>query len=298
VAIVPVVILLASWFGKSAATMARNVGAPAEPSGAAKNVFAVCDASVKVSVPLAVTGDPETVKMDGAESATDVTVPDVNATQVESPRSIVVAFAVPEPNRAVAIVPLVSFDVSWFGISAATIARNTGAPAIPSGAAKNVFAVWEFNENVSVPDTVTGDPDAVKIDGTERATDVTVPDPDVIVCHVPSPRRNVEEFAVPLPKRAAEIVPVVILAASNAGISAATRVRIIGAPDTPSGPAKNVFAACVASVAVIVPAVVTGEPATENSDAGKESATDVTATVALLRAALNSPASNPESMPI
>ena len=51
-AAVPVVLWLS--VGTSAATRARNVGVPAEPSGAAKNVLALCDAKsdgVTTSVP-------------------------------------------------------------------------------------------------------------------------------------------------------------------------------------------------------------------------------------------------------
>ena len=57
----------------SAAAMDLIVGTPAEPLGAAKNVFAVCDANVAVSVPVVVTGDPDTVNIDGRDSPTLVT---------------------------------------------------------------------------------------------------------------------------------------------------------------------------------------------------------------------------------
>ena len=60
----------------SANTIVLNDGVPADPFGAAKNVLAVCDASVAVSVPEVVTGDPLTVKILGNESPTLVTVPE------------------------------------------------------------------------------------------------------------------------------------------------------------------------------------------------------------------------------
>jgi hypothetical protein len=61
--------------GISAATRARNEGVPADPEGAAKTVAAVWLARDAVSVPLAVTGDPETEKIEGSERPTLVTVP-------------------------------------------------------------------------------------------------------------------------------------------------------------------------------------------------------------------------------
>jgi hypothetical protein len=69
--------------------------------------------------------------------------------------------------------------VFWLrmGISAGTINRKVGAPALPLGAAKNVFADWLFNEDrVSVPALVTGLP--VMLNNpveSARPTAVTVP---------------------------------------------------------------------------------------------------------------------------
>jgi hypothetical protein len=61
---------------KSAIPSARKVGAAAPPdAGPAKTVFALCVASVPVSVPLVVTGDPLTVIIEGNDRATLVTVP-------------------------------------------------------------------------------------------------------------------------------------------------------------------------------------------------------------------------------
>ena len=60
--------------GRSAATRDRNVGAAADPVvGPANTLFAVCVASVPVSVPVAVTGEPETEKILGRLNATLVT---------------------------------------------------------------------------------------------------------------------------------------------------------------------------------------------------------------------------------
>jgi hypothetical protein len=55
----------------------RNVGVPLEPCGAAKIWCAVSEARLTASVPLVVSGEPLTLKIDGAVSATLVTVPPV-----------------------------------------------------------------------------------------------------------------------------------------------------------------------------------------------------------------------------
>ena len=60
----------------SAATSERKVGAAAPPDvGPAKTKFAFSLTSVAVSVPLEVTGEPLTEKIEGIVSATLVTVP-------------------------------------------------------------------------------------------------------------------------------------------------------------------------------------------------------------------------------
>lgn len=67
------------WFsvGTSATTMARKVGTAAAPEdGPAKNRLALWVARAPVSVPEAVTGEPDTVKMDGNARPTLVTVPE------------------------------------------------------------------------------------------------------------------------------------------------------------------------------------------------------------------------------
>src|SRR5487761_168426 len=62
---------------KSAAVTVLKVGAAAAPlAGPMKNVFALWLASAPVSVPLLVTGDPLTVKIEGSDSATLDTVPE------------------------------------------------------------------------------------------------------------------------------------------------------------------------------------------------------------------------------
>jgi hypothetical protein len=60
----------------SAVVRERNVGAAAAPLlGPAKMAFTACVVNVPVSVPLPVTGEPETVMIDGNANPTDVTVP-------------------------------------------------------------------------------------------------------------------------------------------------------------------------------------------------------------------------------
>ena len=69
--------------GISDATKARNVGAEAPPDvGPAKTVFAVSVANVPVSVPELVTGEFVTVKIEGSERPTLVTVPVVGVVHV------------------------------------------------------------------------------------------------------------------------------------------------------------------------------------------------------------------------
>src|SRR5256885_11290329 len=63
--------------GMSALTGARKAGAAAEPvDGPAKTRLELWLASAIASVPLVVMGEPVTVKIDGAESATLETVPE------------------------------------------------------------------------------------------------------------------------------------------------------------------------------------------------------------------------------
>ena len=62
--------------GRSVATRDRKAGVPAPPlEGPAKMLFCPVLASVAVRVPLPVTGDPDTVRIDGRDRPTDVTVP-------------------------------------------------------------------------------------------------------------------------------------------------------------------------------------------------------------------------------
>src|ERR1035437_4517398 len=71
---VPPVTVIAPEPGRSASTSARNVGAAGTPvPGPAKIVFAVSLASVPVSVPVVVTGEPDTVKIAGSARPTLVT---------------------------------------------------------------------------------------------------------------------------------------------------------------------------------------------------------------------------------
>src|SRR6185312_17287752 len=67
----------ADGLGKSAPTRPRKVGADAAPDvGPAQTALAICVFSDPVSVPVVVTGLPETVKMPGRDRPTDVTVPE------------------------------------------------------------------------------------------------------------------------------------------------------------------------------------------------------------------------------
>ena len=59
----------------SATTNALKVGVPALPFGAAKKVFAVSELRVAVNVPAPVTGDPETLNIEGKDRPMLVTVP-------------------------------------------------------------------------------------------------------------------------------------------------------------------------------------------------------------------------------
>src|SRR6187551_433099 len=68
--------VLADGLGRSAPTRARNVGVAAAPDpGPAQTRLAACVASVAVSVPLRVTGLPETENIPGMDKPTDCTVP-------------------------------------------------------------------------------------------------------------------------------------------------------------------------------------------------------------------------------
>jgi len=129
--------------GKSAGANERNVGAAALPDdGPANTKFAASVANAKVNVPLVVTGEPDTVKIPGADSPTLVTVP------------------VPD------------------GKSAATNDLNVGAAALPEvGPAKTKLADSVANASANVPLTVTGEPDTVNIPGADKPTLVTVPVP-------------------------------------------------------------------------------------------------------------------------
>jgi hypothetical protein len=60
----------------SAVVSERKVGAAADPLlGPAKIAFTACVVSVPVSVPLLVTGEPETVMMEGKDNPTELTEP-------------------------------------------------------------------------------------------------------------------------------------------------------------------------------------------------------------------------------
>ena len=72
--------------GRSVAASARNVGADAAPVvGPAKTKAADCVASEAVSVPAPVTGEFATVKIEGIERPTLVTLPVAALTQLKLP---------------------------------------------------------------------------------------------------------------------------------------------------------------------------------------------------------------------
>ena len=78
--------------------------------------------------------------------------------------------------RAVAKVPVVIFDASRLGMSAATSPLNAGNVAEPvAGPARMVFGFWIVQANVSVPFPVTGEFDTVNCVGVASPTLVTVP---------------------------------------------------------------------------------------------------------------------------
>src|SRR5579864_5454891 len=80
----------------------------------------------------------------------------------------------PVPPFAVGRMPLTPAVREIRGISAATRALKVGAAAAPLvGPARAVFAVWLARTAVRVPVVVTGEPETVRKDGRERATEVT-----------------------------------------------------------------------------------------------------------------------------
>ena len=68
--------------GRSAEAIVLKLGAPIDPLGAAKIVFAACEASAPVKVPVEVTGELLTVNIEGRDRPTLVTVPVAGATQL------------------------------------------------------------------------------------------------------------------------------------------------------------------------------------------------------------------------
>jgi hypothetical protein len=89
---------------RSSIASVLNAGVPAVPDGAAKTVFDACEDSVAVRVPAVVIGEPETEKIDGSVSATEVT-PTPNDCQVLLLKNSSVEFVeliriVPNPAEA------------------------------------------------------------------------------------------------------------------------------------------------------------------------------------------------------
>lgn len=71
---------------------------------------------------------------------------------------------------------------------------------------------------VIVPLAVTGDPLTLNIFGNASPTLVTVPEPAPVAAHVPSPRKNVDDVALPLPRRAVFNTPLVTFEAAMFGV--------------------------------------------------------------------------------
>src|ERR1043166_6364545 len=123
---------------------ARKVGAAALPDvGPAKTTAAFCVASVSVRLPVVVTGEFETVKIDGAVMPTLVTVPlFVRFVQVASSRRkrVLPLFA---PGSGTAPEAWLAPEALNVGMSAGTIALNVGVAALPlDGPAKKLLAFW------------------------------------------------------------------------------------------------------------------------------------------------------------
>lgn len=246
-------------------------------------------------MPELVTGEPETVKMEGSDKPTDVTVPDgidkvAYSNAVPAELTLKTCKALPNavnpvPPKATPKNPDPILEASKEGTSLAAIFLNVGTAAAPLiGPAKNKFADCVVKFAVNVPDDVTGEPDTLNIAGKDSPTDVTVPDGMVSVAYskaVPAlftlnTCKAVPSAVSPVPPLAIAKNPVVIFAASKFGISLATKALNVGAAATPDdGPANTLFATCVANVAVRVPELVTGEPETVKME-GSDKATDVT----------------------
>jgi hypothetical protein len=92
----------------------------------------------------------------------------------------------PETVRFDEIVPpeIGRYEAERSGMSAETSARNEGVPALPFGAAKTWFAVWDARDSAIVPLEVTGDPETEMKLGAVRATLVTVPPPEELMAAV------------------------------------------------------------------------------------------------------------------
>ena len=123
-----------------------------------------------VRVPVVVTGEPDTLNRLGRLRATLVTdpTPAPVAAHVPSPRRKLLALGVPEPNRAGAITPAVTFDPAMFGTPVITI---------------DGVEVALLTEKLSPLTPLVAE------------TCVTVP-PPAGVAHTPSPRQKVDEEAL------------------------------------------------------------------------------------------------------
>ena len=90
-----------------------------------------------------------------------------------------------------------------------------------------------------VPLVVIGEFATANSTGMAKPTLDTVPLVRFSTYHVPSPRKNVEAVAVPVPRRAVLNTPVVILDASSTGMSVAVSARKLGVPELFAGDAST-----------------------------------------------------------
>jgi hypothetical protein len=179
------------------------------------------------------------------------------------------------------VTPPLALDARFAaGISAETRVLNAGVLAPPEvGPQKQVLALSVPSVTAKVPVLVIGLPATLKIPGMVSATLDTPPGG---TDQVPSPRQKVvDEALVPLLRfptgRFPVTPPAVLIARLMDGMSAETRDRNVGAPDTPpDGPEKMVLIAWLVKVPVNVPEDVIGEPEMENIPAGSAKPTLVT----------------------
>src|SRR5690606_24462789 len=107
-----------------------------------------------------------------------------------------------------------------------------------TGPANTKLAALAGKVTAKVPEVVIGEPEtARRVEGTDIATDLTVPSPtadfDTQFGLPDASVVNTRLLPAPAPKRSGLNIPVEIFEVSNAGISAATMERKVGAPAAP-----------------------------------------------------------------